>query len=567
MVSLMGQNFHWPQMTLRQFIWLGVRLYIAAISFSLLIGMIGLVVTSISLKKTSQLGIKTGLNLTTSACFTTASLVFNRIPTLNQACHGFLAGKYALELRPFLTTQFDQLDSAAPQSVPPQAEIKQLSQLNQALTEARPLIERRFPSFLIILDDLVQASELYQLILQRNHSVWLVIFQNSQELRPTGGFMGSYARVEFNYGKLTAVKIEDIYQPAGQFKGKIEAPPGVKEYLSGGEGLKLQDANWFPDFPTSAQTILNFFAWGNEKSVDGLITVNLSVAEQLLDLIGSVDLYDFGDSITAGNLAEAARSKRYEFFPGSQQKAHFLSQLANQIKFKIEKQSVKQQLLLAKIIDKSIKNKEIQFFSTLPNLQQEFILAGWSGQISEFQPGDLFFYPVEANVGINKANRNIDRSLTIQQTGTMKFDVTLRFWNRNPSTGQAISAQSAPVLSVGSEPAAANHLAYINYQRFLLPEKTQIEAITINNQPATAWRQDLVTAASGQIVRQVGGLILVLEDNEATVTISLSFPNESQLDRWYFFKQSGIEAIPYRINLNQGSRELLLEHDQWWEFK
>ncbi|MDP1743836.1 MAG: DUF4012 domain-containing protein, partial [Candidatus Amesbacteria bacterium] len=42
---------------------------------------------------------------------------------------------------------------------------------------------------------------------------YVVLLQNNTELRATGGFMGSYARLRFRNGTLQSTKFEDIYEP------------------------------------------------------------------------------------------------------------------------------------------------------------------------------------------------------------------------------------------------------------------------------------------------------------------------------------------------------------------
>ena len=99
---------------------------------------------------------------------------------------------------------------------------------------------------------------------------WIIIFQNSNELRATGGFMGSYSIIDINQGKIVSITTEDIYDADGQFPGFVDPPHGVKEYLSSGNGLRLPDANWNPDTKKSSQQVLHFFALGNKQNVSGV---------------------------------------------------------------------------------------------------------------------------------------------------------------------------------------------------------------------------------------------------------------------------------------------------------
>lgn len=100
---------------------------------------------------------------------------------------------------------------------------------------------------------------------------WVVMFQNITELRPTGGFTGSYALVELRNRTLQLLGVEDIYDADGQVARFRDAPLGIREYTSGNNGLRLPDSNWWPDFPTSAQTQLDFLADARRENLTGLV--------------------------------------------------------------------------------------------------------------------------------------------------------------------------------------------------------------------------------------------------------------------------------------------------------
>ncbi|MCD6225716.1 DUF4012 domain-containing protein, partial [bacterium] len=87
---------------------------------------------------------------------------------------------------------------------------------------------------------------------------FLVLLQNNMELRPTGGFIGSLAVLQFTDGQLIDFKVNDVYQADGQLKGHVEPPAPIKNILGEG-GWYLRDSNWSPDFPVSAQRAAWFY--------------------------------------------------------------------------------------------------------------------------------------------------------------------------------------------------------------------------------------------------------------------------------------------------------------------
>ncbi|MEK7629759.1 MAG: DUF4012 domain-containing protein [Patescibacteria group bacterium] len=138
----------------------------------------------------------------------------------------------------------------------------------------------------------------------------LVLFQNPAEIRPSGGFLGSYADLTIRQGQMINLDVRDIYDPDGQLKRKI-VPPWPLQTTT--KDLGARDANWFFDFPTSAKTVTNLLESSkmySEKMVtfDGAIALNINVIQTLLDLTGPIELQNYKLTIDKDNfLAEVQR--------------------------------------------------------------------------------------------------------------------------------------------------------------------------------------------------------------------------------------------------------------------
>lgn len=131
----------------------------------------------------------------------------------------------------------------------------------------------------------------------------LVLFQNPSEIRPGGGFIGSYADITINRGSVKKIDVRDIYDSDGQLDAKI-VPPKQLRSVTGGWGAR--DANWFFDFPVSAEKVIGFLEESKmykEKiiSFDGAIAVNISVLKDLLEITGPIRLPEYGLTIDKDN--------------------------------------------------------------------------------------------------------------------------------------------------------------------------------------------------------------------------------------------------------------------------
>ena len=377
---------------------------------------------------------------------------------------------------------------------------------------------------------------------------YVLLFQNTEELRAAGGFLGSYAKVELRDGALENFKIEDIYVPDGQFGWFIEAPTGAKEYLSGGDGLRLRDANWHPDFPTSAQQILTYLAFGKEAGLDGAIAINLPVVEEILDVTGDIYIHDYDQTITKTNFSNVARADRDQFFPGSVQKQHFLATFFNQLLIELQNLNTDQQQLLAKKIITSAMKKDLQFFSHDQDLQLLFEELNISGKIYQAENASYLML-VESNVGINKANQHLDRAVDLEITDENAL-IEVTFVNRN-----------LPPSSKNKNPDEADHLGYVNYQRIILSPETDIKEIIFDDQKITGWDEELISNSSGEKFKQVGFLLTLKERETKKLLVKLASSTFSEKSQIFIQKQSGVNSIPYHLKYHDQELSLDLVKD------
>ena len=126
---------------------------------------------------------------------------------------------------------------------------------------------------------------------------YLVLLQNSNELRPGGGFIGSFLIVDVNDGLIEKIEPHDVYSFDGQLPtlelGPQEIAP-VNPYLA------IRDSNTFPSFPDNAKKFLELLEKANGPSVDTVIAVNSSAFASFLEVSGPVKLND-GQYLKADN--------------------------------------------------------------------------------------------------------------------------------------------------------------------------------------------------------------------------------------------------------------------------
>ncbi|MFH1537053.1 MAG: DUF4012 domain-containing protein, partial [Patescibacteria group bacterium] len=139
---------------------------------------------------------------------------------------------------------------------------------------------------------------------------YLFLLQNNTELRPTGGFIGTYGILKIKNGEIEEFYTDNIYviDSAAQEYLYIDPPEPFAEYLGVSQWL-MRDSNYDPDFTISAQKAEEFYHLENgpETDIDGVISVTPVFIKSLLELTGPIDVE--GEEFTAENFVDILQYK------------------------------------------------------------------------------------------------------------------------------------------------------------------------------------------------------------------------------------------------------------------
>ena len=344
---------------------------------------------------------------------------------------------------------------------------------------------------------------------------YLVLFQNESELRPTGGFIGSYGILKFEKGRLLGLDVKDVYEADGQLKGHVEPPWEIKNILNEAKWF-MRDANWKADFTKTSADIQWFFEKETGQKVDGVIGIDLAVAKSFLKVIGEVYVSDFKETINEANLYEQAEFyAETKFFPGSVQKASFLGAVGKQLFEEIKALSVEKKINLLQSMIELLEQNEIQIALNNQPAAEIITDLGWDGKIYNGKCGvddcmSDYLFVVEANLGVNKANyflnRNIDQTINITQN------------------------QVERILKINYENKAKNNNwpggDYKNYLRVYLPKDVTLSQVKVVDAGNVAnfkvYNNDELRIKEVDGKKEVGFLVIVPTLKKRVVEISYS---------------------------------------------
>lgn len=391
--------------------------------------------------------------------------------------------------------------------------------------------------------------------------VYFVLLQNNMELRPTGGFMGSYAKIKLKDGGMADLVVQDIYVPDGQIVGHVDPPKPIQIAFKQG-WFRLRDANWDPDFPTSAQTIAWFFEKGKEEKADGMIAINLNLVRELFGVTGPIDLIDYKLKVDQKNYYQVAQEHaETDFFAGSTQKANIMSALVKAMVAKFKNVGSKGLLPLAKIIYKNLQERQILIYMAKPKIADFFKKINWDGSMKKvtFSSSGLndYFYLVESNLGANKANLYVQRKAEqeIILTNSDKFSIH----KRTKIVYKNTSKYSTPIKPDfwGGD--------YINFLRVYLPASAQ--EITVNIDGEKVEEKDLFFESKKDLnLIGVGFFVKILAETEREVTIdyrqALNFSVDTISYSLIVQRQPGIEILPYKLSVFRNEKEIFVSDKQ-----
>ena len=281
----------------------------------------------------------------------------------------------------------------------------------------------------------------------------LVLFQNPSEMRPAGGFIGSYADVTLKDGELAKIDVRDIYDPDGQLNIDT-VPPEPLQYIT--TDWEARDANWFFNFPDSAESVLYFMELSkmySEKNItfDAVIALNVNVIESILDVVEPIFLEEYDLTVDSGNFLEEVQR---EVEAGDDKSAghpkRILKVLAPIILERLSSLSTSQRELFVEILSNHITRKDVMMYARDPDIALFLKDQNLDGSVADLPSSfwGSYFAVVTANVDGGKTdaviNQSIELWVDVGVDGGTVSDVKITrvhhgdeerdFWYRVPNT-------------------------------------------------------------------------------------------------------------------------------------
>ncbi|MEM7113149.1 MAG: DUF4012 domain-containing protein [Chloroflexota bacterium] len=313
---------------------------------------------------------------------------------------------------------------------------------------------------------------------------YLILAQNEDELRATGGFITGAGVLSVANGSIVELAFEDANWVDNWQEKPYAFPPQPLYDFMRLELFLFRDANFWPDFPASARKALELYAYGQDvEPLDGVIAIDQRFTQLLVEVTGPVPIDDTGQVIDSQNVIDTMRGAR-ELQEGQNQsewlysRKDFLGIFGNAIRSRIENDfSSLDPIFLARNMLTAIEGKHLQIYMENAGFAQTLHELGWSGRLPQPEGHDYLFV-VDTNMGYSKANvfvkRQIQYDVALQDNGQAISNVTLHYNHTAPATSEPCFQDATAEYSERTAYINLAEKCYWNYLRIYTPAGSQL---------------------------------------------------------------------------------------------
>lgn len=255
---------------------------------------------------------------------------------------------------------------------------------------------------------------------------YLILFLNNTELRPGGGFIGSYATVRLKEGKIEILQLEGAgkLDQRSPKDWKPKPPPQIKEYLKVDQWY-FRDSNWSPDFKKSSKRTLKFYNKEGGiagKDIDHVVGITTNVLSSLLKVTGPVTVENH--TFTHDDVI---RKLQYEVHYGFKDRGlsfsnrkQIMQPFFHKLVKKIQEDLINNYKDYLDLVRTLFVEKHIIVYSEDKEVQKKMEQRDYAGRVNTRHNGDFLMW-VDANLAALKTDHAIRRDISYEIKHTKEY--------------------------------------------------------------------------------------------------------------------------------------------------
>ena len=405
---------------------------------------------------------------------------------------------------------------------------------------------------------------------------YMILIQNEDELRPTGGFLTAVGLMEVENGKIINLSFESSDMVDDLTKPYPKPPWQLYDYMMA-EILLFRDSNWFTNFPTTVEWAKFLYAYTRSKNVDGVITIDQYVVKELLKIVGPIEVIGVEEPISADNVLTYMRTAKENTappgVPGKEwDRKQFISWLADPLIHKLLAGNSQNWKSLSQSLIQLLDEKHILLQFDDPEMDALIAKRGWDGAVRA-GANSGFLLVVDSNVGFNKTTAlmqtEFDYSVNLANPNRPTGNLTITLTNNslvNPESGAECIQKGGDIRELPLDQREyVMQDCYWTYLRVYTPAESQLISSTPHEIPQT-WglREQLIPARTdildeNIIGTQAFGTLLVVPKGQTlqtsyyyqlpTTVISIEPDGKTFNYNLKVQKQPGTQAVPLTLHL------------------
>lgn len=264
---------------------------------------------------------------------------------------------------------------------------------------------------------------------------YLVFSQNPDEVRPTGGFLGTYGVVVADADGIRLERYEgyEAWMKAPEHQdAKVPADEASTAFrIVEPSNQVLFNVNDGPDWPAAARLASELWVRGGEAPVDGVVSFTPDFFARMLGILGPIEVPSFGETVTEHTLIERADYHTHVAVPAAPgERKAFVAEAVKEVLEKLLDAPASSWRDLAKVATEGFDAREAMAWSREDEVAE--VLAGlrWDGAFHGAD-GD-FVAPSEFEYAA-KNGRALRRSYThrvdLRPDGSGRVETTATFRN------------------------------------------------------------------------------------------------------------------------------------------
>ncbi|MBK7897744.1 MAG: DUF4012 domain-containing protein [Candidatus Promineifilaceae bacterium] len=322
----------------------------------------------------------------------------------------------------------------------------QITNVAEFPAQLQPLFAQADEWLPIAQDSLTVVQILPEIMGVNGRRTYLLLAQNEDELRATGGYISGVGTLTLENGDIQSLSFQNAdqfdVQNLVQNSDLYDYPPQPLYEIMKSEYFLLRDTNYWPDFPYSAQQAMELYQRVEPTpAIDGVIAIDQEFIRLLVEATGPVTVPDTGEVINAQNSIQSFRNsfnaqEGQTFNEWYQNRKAFLTTFSAAILEKVQGNfGAIDPITLIKNVHRAFASRHLQLY--MVDAQETAVLnqLNWDGRL-ENPTGQDFLLVLDTNMGFNKTNMHIQRTthyqVTLNADGSGQAGLTLDYNHTNP---------------------------------------------------------------------------------------------------------------------------------------